>query len=692
MAWSVGMVSIALMIGALVLMFLDRHATLPSTASAARWTFSDILTNLVNIAVPTIGIVLASRRPENRIGWLFLTAGVALGLTVFGTSYGVHALVADPGSLPAGRSFAWVGGSIGGGIPIGALAFLFLLFPTGHLRSPRWRPAAWFVGGAFTLVTVAGLVFATQAWDHPFSQSTGGGVIGWLFVPSFLAGLAVSLAAVVVRFRGSVGDERLQLKWFVTAAALVVATLFASFFTPSSSSTPAFLSVLQNVAFVFLWTAIAVAVLKYRLYEIDVVISRAVVYGALAVFITLVYVGLVIGVGTLVGNRRSPLLSAIAAAMIAVAFQPVRERSRRFANRLVYRKRATPYEVLSEFAEHMAGTYSLEDVLPRMARILGEGTGARRARVWLRLGDELRPAAGWGEPGGDDRPLPAHDGELPAVAGASKVVPVRHEGDLLGALTVTKPPNEPLTAAEGKLVDDLAAQAGLVLRNVRLTEELRGNLEELRASRQRIVAAQDQARRGLERNIHDGAQQQLVALTVKLRLAGLIAEKDPPKTRAMIDELQGEAVGALENLRDLARGIYPPLLADKGLHAALDSQARRSAVPTTVVADGLARYPQDIEAAVYFCTLEALQNVAKYANASSASVGLAERGEALTFTIRDDGVGFDPSTKGYGTGMQGMADRLAALGGELRVTSAPGEGTLVEGRVPIDRMAALAAP
>src|SRR5207302_9840217 len=196
-----------------------------------------------------------------------------------------------------------------------------------------------------------------------------GGVIGSLFVLPFLTGLAVSLAAVVVRFRGSVGDERLQLKWFVTAAALVVATLFASFFTPSSSSTPAFLSVLQNVAFVFLWTAIAVAILKYRLYEIDVVISRAVVYGSLAVFITLVYVGLVIGVGTLVGNRRSPLLSAIAAAMIAVAFQPVRERSRRFANRLVYGKRATPYEVLSEFAEHMAGTYSLEDVLPRMARI-----------------------------------------------------------------------------------------------------------------------------------------------------------------------------------------------------------------------------------------------------------------------------------------------------------------------------------
>ena len=265
----------------------------------------------------------------------------------------------------------------------------------------------------------------------------------------------------------------------------------------------------------------------------------------------------------------------------------------------------------------------------------------------------------------------------------SKVVEVRHHGELLGALTVTKPGNDPLRPAEGKLLDDLAAQAGLVLRNARLTEELRANLEELRASRQRIVAAQDAAARRLERNIHDGAQQQLVALAMKANLARSLVGRDEEKEGVLLDQLKADAQDALENLRDLARGIYPPLLADQGLVAALTSQARKSAVPVRVEADGMRRFSQDAEAAVYFCTLEALQNVAKYAQASKATVHLRGEDGHLGFDITDDGIGFDPVAKGYGTGMQGMADRLAALGGELTVRSSPGAGTTVKGRVPV---------
>jgi signal transduction histidine kinase len=196
------------------------------------------------------------------------------------------------------------------------------------------------------------------------------------------------------------------------------------------------------------------------------------------------------------------------------------------------------------------------------------------------------------------------------------------------------------------------------------------------------VAAQDQERRRLERNIHDGAQQQLVALAVKLRLAGLIAEKDPAKTKAMLDELQSEATGALANIRDLARGIYPPLLADQGLVAALSSQGRKAPVPVTIDADGVGRYSEEAEAAVYFCCLEALQNVAKYSRADGVVVRLREQHGSLTFEVVDDGVGFDPRANGYGTGLQGMADRLAALDGELTVTSSPGAGTTVTGSVP----------
>jgi signal transduction histidine kinase len=214
-----------------------------------------------------------------------------------------------------------------------------------------------------------------------------------------------------------------------------------------------------------------------------------------------------------------------------------------------------------------------------------------------------------------------------------------------------------------------------VLRNVRL-------IEELRASRRRIVTTQDERAKTLERNIHDGAQQQLVALAVKLRLAEGFARTDPERTASMLSDLQAEANDALENLRDLARGIYPPLLADRGLPAALEAQARKSAVPVDVQARGVDRYPQEIESAVYFSCLEALQNVAKYADASSASVELGHEDGHLTFRVTDDGRGFDATTRTYGTGLQGMADRLDSIGGTLEVTSSPGRGTTIAGRIP----------
>ncbi len=672
LAWSIGTFSIALMVGALALMFIDRHAALPAVISGGSWNFSNVLSAAVNIAVPTIGIILASRRPENTIGWLFLGAGLTLGLGAFGLSYGAHALVASPGSLPAGRLFAWVNWI--GIVPLGVLMFLFLLFPTGHVRSPRWRPVAWFIGGAFALLTTLALISSTEAWNHPYRQSLSSGLIGLLFVLLFVAPLVLALAAVVVRFRGSVGEERLQLKWFATAAALLVATFIASFFS-SSSSLPPVISVLQSLAFVFLYTAIGIAVLKYRLYEIDVVISRAVVYGTLAVFITLVYVGLVVGVGALVGHRGSPLLSAIAAAVIAVAFQPVRQRAGRLANRVVYGERATPYEVLSDFAGRIAGTYSSEDVLPRMAQIVAAGTGAERAVVWLRVGNELRAEAS--SDGGPEVAVDPIKGDAtPSSPSGEATVPVTHNGELLGSISIRMPRGETLTLAGEHLVSDVASQAGLVLSNVRL-------IEELRASRQRIVAAQDAAARRLERNIHDGAQQQLVALAVKANLAQSLARKDPVRAEEMLSQLKAEAQEALENLRDLARGIYPPLLADQGLVAALTGQARKSPIHVSVEADAIGRFPQDVEAAVYFCTLEALQNVAKYAQASGATVRLSRGDGHLDFEVADDGVGFDPTVRGYGTGTQGMADRLAALGGELTVTSSPGSGTKVTGRVPL---------
>ena len=232
-----------------------------------------------------------------------------------------------------------------------------------------------------------------------------------------------------------------------------------------------------------------------------------------------------------------------------------------------------------------------------------------------------------------------------------------------------------MTPDQRKLLTDVAAQTGLLLRNVRLVEELR-------ESRRRIVTAQDARAKALERNIHDGAQQQLVALAVKLRLAEQLTERDAAKARELISQLQGETNDALENLRDLARGIFPPLLADQGLAAALEAQARKVSVPVVVEASGIGRFPQEVEAAVYFCCLEALQNVSKYARASSALVRLGHAEGRVMFSVSDDGVGFEPATTPTGSGMTNMSDRLEALGGSLELRSHPGRGTAVVGRIP----------
>jgi signal transduction histidine kinase len=676
LAWSVGGLTMAAIIAGVVIQLVTPSSKLPPSLDTSP---ADVVDNLTILLLPAIGALVASRRPDISLGWLFLLAGLGLGLSNFGSAYAAYGLVVSPGSLPGARVAGWLQvwtWTLG----VGAIPFLFLLFPTGRLNSRRWRPVAWFAVACWIFMAGSAFIAAFFLWSNPLIQDTKdwpaaakplGTLLGFSFF-AILAAIVLGLISAVVRFKGSRGEERQQLKWFVTAAAFFVAVLLSQIFFENVVTTA-----LITLASVALFGGIAVAILKYRLYDIDIVINKAVVFGALAAFFTGVYVAVVVGIGALVGSRANTLLTVIAAVLIAVAFQPVRERARHLANRLVYGKRATPYEVLSEFSERMTAAYATEDLPERMARILADGTGATRATVWVAVGGELRPAASWPADGESPRQSIRLDGhDIAAPPEANAFLPVRYQDEVLGALSVQKPPSEPVTPAEEKLVADLASQAGLVLRNVRL-------IEELRASRQRLVKAQDEERRRLERNIHDGAQQQLVALSVKLTLVRAMSRKDPERADSMLGDLQAEAQDAMENLRDLARGIYPPLLADHGLVAALEAQARKAAIAVQIESDGISRYPQEAEAAVYFCALEALQNVAKYAGTDRAVVRLREEGHSLVFEIVDHGVGFDPKDRGFGTGLQGMADRLAALGGQLSVESSPGQGSTVRGAIPV---------
>jgi signal transduction histidine kinase len=689
-AYALTAVVVALWVLGGLLLTLNRHVIYGN-----QWFLWGLFT-LTGVAYVASALAIVRRHPSNAIWWLFFLIAISLAVGTVLPEYGIYAIRVSPGALPAPALAI----ALAEPTPIVAIVGIFLvlqLFPDGRPVSPRWRIVVWVTAFAI-IVGIAGQFVAPHrihtVWSDDLEHAhvsvlnpmgVAGlrtiGVIGQTIASVLLWVIAVlSIASLFVRCRKADALQHTQLRWLAYVVGLATAWIVVMLplmvvFGDNSIAAAVFWLVATPLVALGIPIAVGIAIVRHRLLDIDVVISKTIVYGALAAFITIVYVGLVVGIGQIAGSVSTPALSAVAAAIVAIAFQPLRRRVQRVANRFVYGDRATPYEVLSGFSEHLAGMYGAQDLLGRMAQVVAEGTGASEARVWVAVGNELRPSASWPELGSSGESLPLAAGALPTIPEVSRAVEVSQGGELLGAITVSKPPSDPLTPTEERLLTDLAGQAGLVLRNVRL-------IEELRASRQRIVAAQDERARALERNIHDGAQQQLVALAVKLRLARSFAEKDPPKAGELLDALQAEAVDALENLRDLARGIYPPLLADQGLAAALGSQARKSAVPVSVEADGVGRYPQDVEAAVYFCALEALQNISKYANASSAVLRLSASNGDLRFEVVDDGAGFDPSTTRSGSGLQGMADRLDAVGGRLSVRSVPGEGTTVVGSVP----------
>jgi len=371
-------VSVALIGGGLALAYLDRHLL---SASLTLWTVSNVSVQVVNVAVPVTGFVLASRRPENRIGWVFLVAGLGLGLGAFSTPYALHALVADPGSVPAGRALAWLGNWIWE-IPVAMLAFLFLLFPTGYVRSRRWLPAAWFVGVAFALATVGLLIAATGSWAHPFTSfgPGGPGLTPLLYLMAgalFSVALLVSVAALVVRFVKSSGEERLQLKW-CAAAALVLAVVFVA----STWANSTIVTVLQSLAFLGLYTAIAVAVLKYRLYNIDRIISRTLAYAIVTGLLVGVYAGLVL-LATQVFRFHTPVAVAASTLAAAALFNPLRRRVQQTVDRRFNRARYDADQTVAAFAARLKDTVDLDSVRDDLATVIDQALEPAHVSVWI---------------------------------------------------------------------------------------------------------------------------------------------------------------------------------------------------------------------------------------------------------------------------------------------------------------------
>jgi signal transduction histidine kinase len=585
---------------------------------------------------------------------------------------------------------------------LGALFHLAVGLPDGRL--PRRRLAG--VAGGYTAAVGLGFTAAADAPDVPATP--------FVVVGTVMGGVA---GLVLVRAcRRASARDRARLQWAFWAALVTAASGLAAWTLSGLTGWPEHVPIVVVVASLSAPIALVASTVDRALVMVGRVLVDTIIAAGMLVLVAGVYVLVVVGFrGLPTGDERAVLaLSMVAAAIVGIVSLPVRRRLEAFANQRVYGEREAPEEALRTFANRMSRAVPMDELLLQLTETLRKTMALSSAEVWtgtdgayelavsvpdrtaarLSLGPDERSVAARAQVSGNawlSVWVPALlDGRGEAIVRAA---PVAHLGELLGFLVAERRADDTdFVEDEDRVLGDLARQLGLALHNVRLDTALQASLDELQvrniqlvASRARIVAAADESRRQIERNLHDGAQQHLVAMAVKLGLARQLLDADGATAASMLEELRDDAQVTLTELRELAHGIYPPLLRTRGLPEALQAAANRAVLPTNVVADELPRFDPDVEAAVYFCCLEAIQNAGKHAGPDAhITVTIAHADGMLRFDVSDDGAGFDHASVDAGHGFVNMEDRLGAFGGMLTVRSQVGAGTTVEGRVPAE--------
>jgi len=607
-----------------------------------------------------IGALIASRQPRNPIGWLFLAGQLGTGVGLVSQAFAFRVLQDGALGPPlAGQLATVVASALGASWALSVLAAVFLLFPDGSLPSRRWRAVLWAlpvpqVAVIVSTVLVVPIDSITRAEELSPLVSTIGVVAAAVSVVLLL----LSLVALVQRLRRSRGEQRQQLRWLTAAAfALVAGFVLANLAgLGSGEDTSVWAVVPLFVAYACLPVAAGVAILRYRLYDIDPVINRAVVGAALVIFVTVGYVTAVVLLGTLVGGRVSGdyWASVVATALVALAFQPLRRGVQRLGDRAVYGRRAAPYQALAELCHRLARAVSLDQVLPWVAEVSGRSIGAAHATARLAVAGGEDVVAHW--------PTPLAPG---GPAGSEHSQPVWEGAARLGEITVRMPPGRQVSGSDRTLLADIATQAGLGMRNAQLAAQLRvqvdragAQTEELEASRLRLLAAQESQRQRLTRAVSAEVLPHLARLRVALAQA--VAVTDPAAARRSLDEASETTNRALEALRNIARGVFPPLLARKGLAAALRQYSGRAGSRVAVIVSTpawAARFPSTLEAVMYFCAIETVRELG-----GSALVELDLNDSDLTLTV----TAVDPGGR-LAEGGQGVVDRVLACGGTVTV-------------------------
>jgi signal transduction histidine kinase len=615
-------------------------------------------------AVSGLGALVVTRRPEIRTGWLLLAMGLASSIGGMGWMFARYA--ADNGGPDWLIRFV-----IGASEPLWGLYFAVLLLllisaPNGTLLSPRWRLAVSLVVVMLVVWTAAGVIGAFTVDDIGASISGSGLLDGDADYPAIVEVLNVAsavllliaataaAAALFLRFRCSSGDERQQIKWVVAGCSVALAVQFGDL-TEVHAEPWAFLQdLIAMISLLGLTAGFGFALFRYRLWDIDLVIRRSLVYGTLWLMIAAVYFGVALVFG-LAASQRGPVWLAIGLTLLAtLAFQPTRRGLEVAADRWVFGRRVQPLKAVHSFGELLGNAESPGDIANQLARSAISAVPL----AWVKV----EVAGSSGIEIGRFREDPIM--HIPLVQGSE------HHGEFL-CLPL---PGSSIKDDERATLSALCAQAGTAISHALLAS--------------RIVRAQEVERRRIERNIHDGAQQELVALVAKL---GLARRQNGQLDHAqLLTDLQAEVRGILANLRELAQGVHPSVLADGGLAPAIEDRCSRSPIPVKLrIAPGVhRRFEEDVEGAAYFVVAEGLTNLLRYSGAKSASVTLGLDRGSLTVGVSDDGAGFEPGRLPRGGGLQGLSDRLQAIGGSLDVKSVPGQGTNLHATLPM-RAAAL---
>jgi signal transduction histidine kinase len=667
LAWGVCVLSLALLPLSLALALLN-HEPL----------WSEIYLGAI-AASALVGGLVAARRPANPVGWLFLGSALSYALFAIAQSYMVYGQAAGLAGSPALLAAAWATNFLtipGVGLLLGVLP---LFFPTGRLLSPAWRPVAWAIGLFLGLTPIYWALRPGPLQQKPeLSNPLGMALlapavpaIDALFIAGLLASVLAAAGCMVVRFRRSRGAERQQMKWLTFAvvawAGLVLASSALSAIRAEWYEIPP-LELLIGLAFAGIPVAAGVAVLRYRLYTIDRLISRTLLYGVLTAAVVAIY-ALVVGyLGALFGTGRDFAISAVATGVVAVLFQPLRAYLQRGVNRLLYGRRDDPQEVIASLGRQLAGVVAADTVLPKIVETLAGELKLPYAAIVLDGPDGSATAAAAGAP------------VAPTLA-----LPLADAGGAFGHLIVAaRAPDEPFTPAERRLLDDLARQAAAAVHAAQLTLQLQH-------SRERLVLAREEERRRLRNDLHDGLGPQLAALTLKLATARNRLAHDPQAEAIFADLIQCTQA-TIADVRRVVYALRPPALDELGLRSALQEWVARYPVSgpeglhiALELPERLPPLPAAVEVAIYRIVQEAVTNVVRHARARSCTVGLAIDGGRgrLTLEVADDGRGI-AAQHAAGVGLSSMRERAAELGGMLSVGQRAAGGTLVRVALPLE--------